>query len=269
MKMEILAVQQFYHPSDFAGLGSNKIRDWTSPLTPPPEATTKATTNLPYNQTNTINKMKCSINNQKNKRLSESQSKRTSTASSSTTTSSPAPTTNLKTPNNTNQGSNTTNTHKNIYYSEDFDATAINDLSLRLLDELRAAKSRHLSCTEVSLPCDLTPRIAAEILRLSEKEPCGLRGCTIYIEFEDEPNNSRRIASLKLDKETVSTFEIYLTLRQDHRGWAALLPQFMKGLSRTITISPEFNITKNKLYSPLMSSSYSYTSSKAISTPTA
>ncbi|XP_061392537.1 protein scylla-like [Musca vetustissima] len=259
MKMEILAVQQFYHPSDFAGLGSNKIRDWTSPLTPPPEATTKATTNLPYNQTNTINKMKCSINNQKNKRLSESQSKRSSTSSSAT---------NPKT-NNSNQGSATTTTHNNIYYSEDFDATAINELSLRLLDELRAAKSRHLSCTEVSLPCDLTPRIAAEILRLSEKEPCGLRGCTIYIEFEDEPNNSRRIASLKLDKETVSTFEIYLTLRQDHRGWAALLPQFMKGLSRTITISPEFNITKNKLYSPLMSSSYSYTSSKAISTPTA
>lgn len=235
--------------------------DWTSPLTPPPEATTKATTNLPYNQTNTVNKMKCSINNQKNKRLSESQSKRTPT--------SPVLASTATNPKNTNSNQGTTATHNNIYYSEDFDATAINDLSLRLLDELRAAKSRHLSCTEVSLPCDLTPRIAAEILRLSEKEPCGLRGCTIYIEFEDEPNNSRRIASLKLDKETVSTFEIYLTLRQDHRGWTALLPQFMKGLSRTITISPEFNITKNKLYSPLMSSSYSYTSSKAISTPTA
>lgn len=157
----------------------------------------------------------------------------------------------------------------NVFYCEDLDATAVNDLSLRLLDELRLAKSRHLSCTEVSLPCDLTPRIAAEILRLSDREPCGLRGCTIYIEFEDEPNNSRRIATLKLDTETVSTFEIYLTLRQDHRGWTSLLPQFMKGLSRTITISPEFIITKNKLYSPLASTSYSYTSSKAISTPTA
>ncbi|XP_075159450.1 protein scylla-like [Haematobia irritans] len=273
MKMEILAVQQLYHPSDFAGLGSNKIRDWTSPLTPPPEASTKATTNLPYNQTNTINKMKCSINNQKNKRLSENQNKRNSPATVATNQK-PLTNTISKVNHNNNSSSSsssnsTSSNHQNMYYNEDFDATAINDLSLRLLDELRAAKSRHLSCTEVSLPCDLTPRIAAEILRLSEREPCGLRGCTIYIEFEDEPNNSRRIASLKLDKETVSTFEIYLTLRQDHRGWASLLPQFMKGLSRTITISPEFNITKNKLYSPLTSSSYTYTSSKAISTPTA
>lgn len=255
--MEILAVQQLYHPSDFNGLGSNKIKDWTSPLTPPPEASLKATTNLPYAQTNCTNKIKNSINNQKNKRLTENNiiSKRNS----------PAVATNQKPA----FGNGMKKTNSNVFYCEDLDAAAVNDLSLRLLDELRLAKSRHLSCTEVSLPCDLTPRIAAEVLRLSDREPCGLRGCTIYIEFEDEPNNSRRIASLKLDAETVSTFEIYLTLRQDHRGWTSLLPHFMKGLSRTITISPEFNITKNKLYSPLASTSYSYTSSKAISTPTA
>ncbi|XP_053954253.1 protein scylla [Anastrepha obliqua] len=160
----------------------------------------------------------------------------------------------------------------NLFNCDDIDAAAVDDLSLRLLDELRAAKQRHLSCTEVSLPCDLTLRIAAEIIRVSEKEPCGIRGCTIYIEFEDEPNNSRRIAELKLDPEMVSTFEIYLTLRQDHRGWTSLLPQFMKSLARTITISPTFTITKHKLYSPDRTS-YSFTScsngaSGAISTPT-
>jgi len=161
----------------------------------------------------------------------------------------------------------------------DVDAAAVNELSLRLLDKLREAKARHLTCTEVSLPCDLTPSIAAEIIRVSEKEPCGIRGCTIYVEFEDEPQNSRRIASLKVDPETVSTFEVYLTLRQDHRGWTALLPQFMKSLARTITISPEYTITKHKLYSADglgarrsysfgSSSSSSSTHSQAIATPT-
>ncbi|KAH8296435.1 hypothetical protein KR054_005997 [Drosophila jambulina] len=135
------------------------------------------------------------------------------------------------------------------YYGQALDLKAIEELSERLLDELRAAKSRHLTCTEVSLPCDLTPSVAREIVRVSEKEPCGIRGCTIYIEFEDEPKNSRRIASIKVDPDTVSTFEVYLTLRQDHRGWTSLLPQFMKSLARTITISPEYTITKNKLYS--------------------
>lgn len=64
-------------------------------------------------------------------------------------------------------------------------------LSLRLQAELRAAKSRHLSCTEVLLPPELLERVAAEMVSMSEKEPCGIRGCSVFIEFEDEPSNSR------------------------------------------------------------------------------
>lgn len=141
-----------------------------------------------------------------------------------------------------------------LLYCDKIEAAAINDLSIRLLDELRAAKSRNLACTEVSIPCDLTTRIASEIIRVSEREPCGIRGCTVYIEFEEEPQNSRRIGTLKVDSEMVSTFELYLTLRQDKRGWASLLPQFMKNLSRSVTINPEFSLTKHKLYSPNESS---------------
>lgn len=141
-----------------------------------------------------------------------------------------------------------------LIYCDNSDAAAINDLSLRLLDELREAKSRNLTCTEVSIPCDLTTRIASDILRVSEREPCGVRGCTVYIEFEEEPQNSRRIGTLKVDSEMVSTFELYLTLRQDKRGWASLLPQFMKNLSRSVTISPDYSLTKHKLYSPCESS---------------
>lgn len=233
-------------------------------MTPPPEASTKATTNLPYTQTNSINKIKNSITTQKkSKRFPEFSNKR-----STATSGAMAITTNNQQKQSTQIAASALT--EDVCYCEDIDAGMVNDLSLRLLAELRAAKQKHLSCTEVSIPCDLTTRIAAEIIRLSDKEPCGLRGCTIYIEFEDEPHNSRRIATLKINPEAISTFEIYLTLRQDHRGWTALLPQFMKQLSRTITISPEFTISKNKLYSPsFTSSTYSYTASKAISTPTA
>lgn len=68
---------------------------------------------------------------------------------------------------------------------------ALQALSARLETELRTAKRRHLACTEVLLPADLLPRIASQMFELSEKEPCGIRGCTVYIEFEDEPDNSR------------------------------------------------------------------------------
>lgn len=71
------------------------------------------------------------------------------------------------------------------------DESAIQSLALRLQNELRRAKSQHLACTEVLLPSDLLNRIASELIVMSEKEPCGIRGSIIYIEFEDEPNNTR------------------------------------------------------------------------------
>lgn len=110
--------------------------------------------------------------------------------------------------------------------ASDDDAAA--QLALRLQAELRAAKSRHLACTEVLLPADLLNRVAADMVDMSEKEPCGIRGCSVYIEFEDEPGNSRRIASLEVGASTVPTFELYLTLRHDQTGWTAKLPQFLK-----------------------------------------
>lgn len=74
---------------------------------------------------------------------------------------------------------------------DDVSASAVQELSQRLQEMLRDAKSRHLACTEVTLPTDLTERIAAEIIRMSEREPCGERACTIFILFESEPNNVR------------------------------------------------------------------------------
>ena len=83
--------------------------------------------------------------------------------------------------------------HFGIAHDDDIDAAAVNDLSQRLQAELRAAKSRHLSCTEVSLPWDLTPRIAADMIKTSEREPCGVRGCAIFIDFEDETGSVRYV----------------------------------------------------------------------------
>jgi len=84
---------------------------------------------------------------------------------------------------------------------DDVSASAVRELSQQLQAQLRDAKRRHLSCTEVTLPNDLTQRIAAEIIRMSEREPCGERACTLFIEFESEPNNVRWGFPLKLSLE--------------------------------------------------------------------
>ncbi|XP_016956010.1 protein scylla [Drosophila biarmipes] len=264
MKMDVIPTQSIYG----SVRGSNKTKDWTSHLSPfdaveaavavmPKKAKTAGGSATATTATSIKHKQPAgSASNH----VGQSQSKKTRPSGSY----------------NSNYYYADEEEGVSGYYSMNFDTKAVDELSLRLLDELRAAKSRHLTCTEVSLPCDLTPSVAREIIRVSEKEPCGIRGCTIYIEFEDEPKNSRRIASIKIDPDTVSTFEVYLTLRQDHRGWTSLLPQFMKSLARTITISPEYTITKNKLYSAdglgarrsYSFGSHAHSPSAAIATPT-
>lgn len=94
--------------------------------------------------------------------------------------------------------SNVTNTadsnHVNTQIAAFFniaDDDTLQVLTSRLQNELRTAKSQHLACTEVLLPVDLLHRVASEMIVMSEKEPCGIRGCTVYIEFEDEPSNTR------------------------------------------------------------------------------
>ncbi|XP_065362630.1 protein scylla-like [Calliphora vicina] len=251
MNMEVLSVQNQY-PAHFA-----LATDWKSQLTLSTPTNGGSLKSQPsYKFTNTPFKPHHHINHphhhhqRKQQNLKTSNSvKYTSNSSNKLNCDTTITTTTTKT--TTNTTSRTTTASKSSINAKSLQTQAVQELSLRLLDELRAAKSRHLACTEVSLPCDLTPRIALDILRLAREEANGLRDCTIYIEFEDEPNNSRRIATLDLNNQRSGNtgYEIYVTLSQDHRGWTALLPQFMKNLSRTITISPEFNITKHRPYS--------------------
>ncbi|XP_034230325.1 protein charybde-like [Thrips palmi] len=129
------------------------------------------------------------------------------------------------------------------------DVAAVAALARRLEDELRAAKSAQLACGEVLLPADLLPRVARDVVRMAENEPCGLRGCTLFINFETE-QVCRRLGQVKCDPNTVSTFELFLTLKQDSSSWHSILPQFLKNLTRgrTIMLSPGFTLEKKKLY---------------------
>ncbi|XP_075164587.1 uncharacterized protein LOC142237117 [Haematobia irritans] len=266
MKMEVLSVQNQY-PAHFA-----LATDWKSQLTlstPTQGGSLKSQPSYKFttpfkpihhihhthsqygNNNNNNNNNSNTINYIGNNKIQQKQQqyKAKNTFNSSNKLNCDTTTT---TSTNTNTTTINTSTNTNTNTTSALQTAAVQELSLRLLEELRAAKSRHLACTEVSLPCDLTPRIALDILRLAREETHGLRECTIYIEFEDEPNNSRRIATLDLNQQRFAgdqAYEIYVILRQDHRGWTSLLPQFMKNLSRTITISPDFSITKHKPYS--------------------
>ncbi|XP_030751835.1 protein charybde-like [Sitophilus oryzae] len=122
-------------------------------------------------------------------------------------------------------------------------------LSKRLEAELREAKDTHLSMGEVLLPNGLTRRIAQDIFRMADNEPCGLRGCTLYVNFEGEGFN-RMLCTFRCDPSTPSTFELYLTLKQSTAGWSNILPQFLKKITRgsAVMISSEYRLYLKKLY---------------------
>jgi len=137
-----------------------------------------------------------------------------------------------------------------LFHLPTFNEEAIQQVAEMLTNTLREAKQRHLlACTEVLLPCELLQRIGVEMLLNSDEEACGIRGCNIIIQFEDEMGNTKKIASTKTDPNTVSTFELILTLKQDRSGWTSILPQFLKNLTRggTLMISRDYVLVKNKL----------------------
>ncbi|CAG9810805.1 unnamed protein product [Chironomus riparius] len=122
-----------------------------------------------------------------------------------------------------------------------------------LMATLRDAKQRHLACTEVLLPCDMLERIAIDMLAASDEEACGIRGANIRIEFDNgDGSGSNEIATCNTDLNTVATFELRLTLKQEHSRskWiSAIMPQFIRNLTRasTIVISRDYTLSKHKL----------------------
>lgn len=103
----------------------------------------------------------------------------------------------------------------------------VNSLVNRLETNLRMAKKTHLLCGEVLLPCGLLHRISCDILSMAESEPCGIRGCLIYLNFELVDNKIKKMSSTKCDPEIPTTFEVNLTFKQDSVGWN-FIPQFLK-----------------------------------------
>jgi len=163
----------------------------------------------------------------------------------------------------------------------------LRSVALKLEQSLRSAKSEHLSCGEVLLPPDLLSRVARDITRMAETEPCGLRGCLILLNFDLKSNQSssaarkelhssnsslnstsssgsngsngsdktdkptgRTIGRVRCDPSTVTTFELHLTLKEDPTPWYSRLPQILRNWTKggTIVVSPGYTIAKKKLY---------------------
>uniref|UniRef100_A0A8C5W8I9 DNA damage-inducible transcript 4-like protein n=1 Tax=Leptobrachium leishanense TaxID=445787 RepID=A0A8C5W8I9_9ANUR len=126
-------------------------------------------------------------------------------------------------------------------------------LKAMLEDCLFKAKRTKLQCSRVLVPKDLTTRVAQEVMRLSLNEPCGLRGCILYVKMESE-NKVMNLDTLVYDSAVVPTFELSLILKQDKQTWdyfrdvlinRTCFPILLRSI---LKLSPKFLLVKTRLY---------------------
>lgn len=119
---------------------------------------------------------------------------------------------------------------------------------------LSRAKKTTLHCSSVLVPEKLTRRIAREVLRLASCEPCGLRGCVLYVHLELE-KGCKRLERIVYDATVVPTFELTLVFKQDGTAWPSLRDFLFMGtcfapaFRHVLKLSPGFRLVKKKLYS--------------------
>ncbi|MEQ2291327.1 hypothetical protein AMECASPLE_012378 [Ameca splendens] len=119
---------------------------------------------------------------------------------------------------------------------------------------LSRAKKTTLHCSSVLVPEKLTRRIAREVLWLASCEPCGLRGCVLYIHLELE-KGWKQLERIAYDASVVPTFELTLVFKQDGSAWPSLRDFLFMGscfgpsFRNVLKLSPGFRLVKKKLYS--------------------
>ena len=126
-----------------------------------------------------------------------------------------------------------------------------------LREKLRTETAKlHL---DLFLPSNLLERISKDIIRMSVSEPCGLRGCSLHINLKHKNSSEvSEIGVVECDWNTVSTFELHLTLMEDKKRWyslkdliAPVLPGCLnESHALEVFISPGFKLVKRKLYRP-------------------
>ena len=148
----------------------------------------------------------------------------------------------------------TTSGHHLLFPTDNEESNNTQKLYSFLQDHLYSEATKH--GLELLFPLNLLNTIAKDVVQISQSEPCGLSGCSLFITIQNKSNGILNINHLQCDSFSVPTFELHLTLRKDKKYWFKLKELFApvlpgchnKSKAMEVYIKPEYNITKNKLY---------------------
>lgn len=152
-----------------------------------------------------------------------------------------------------------TTENDNSYYisepAESADPDQVSDVTSVLRGALLAGSGAHR--LDLLLPSTLLGRLARDVLRMSCCEPYGVRGCTLVLSLQ-RGSETVSLGRAECCDDTVSTFELHLTLTADKRRWyslrdliAPVLPGCLnESQALEVYISPGYRLAKHKLYRP-------------------
>lgn len=120
------------------------------------------------------------------------------------------------------------------------------DLAVQLEKCLVMAKASVLQCSELLVPSRMSTRVARDVLRASEPEPCGLRGALIHV-FAETQAGLQKVGTVTPEHSLTPTFELSVVFRVDLHRWLPL--KHLLGSDGVLRLRPEYRLIKRKLYS--------------------
>lgn len=156
-------------------------------------------------------------------------------------------------------------------------------MAKRIEAVLRAAKENILNCSELLIPQLMIAKIAAQVIRMADSEPCGVRACVLYVCLEDEGSSlttssssgstastggrssiggdksrgstdnrstvaTRLLGKFAIDPNIVPTFEVFLTLKRASPTLYQAIEKHFRGENKQIVLTEAYVINSKKLY---------------------
>lgn len=140
----------------------------------------------------------------------------------------------------------------NLEALEDFESegeTAARESLVQQLTREVTSRADDLGYGQVIVPPGLIDEVTAQVLRLADSEPCGVRGGVLHVHYNDG-TSTQPLASMVLDPTMPNTFELYLKLTHDSSSWYHKMARFIKPLRKSspLLLNTNFVLEKRKLY---------------------